>query len=173
MLKYLLPVVILLVLVVSLWRGLGLDPRHVPSPLVGKPLPAFSLPSLADPKTHLTPASLKGKPALLNVWATWCVGCRQEHDLLVEIARESGHPIYGVNYKDPFAAALDWLKRLGDPYVSSGYDAEGSVGLDLGVYGLPETFIVDASGTIVFKHVGPLTREIWESQMRPLLETLK
>ena len=145
----------------------------MPSPLVGKPVPEFSLPRLDEPAKALTTADLRGKVSLLNVWATWCVGCRQEHPLLVDIANNSGVPIYGLNYKDQFKPALDWLSRYGNPYVTSGYDAEGRVGLDLGVYGLPETFVVDAKGQIAYKHVGPVTEAVWREKLEPLIRTLE
>lgn len=174
--RYLLPLALLGLLGLLLgflWKGLGLDPRLVPSPLVGKALPEFSLVRLETPDLRLTPADFRGRAVLLNVWATWCVGCRQEHDLLVKIAREDGYPIYGLNYKDQFKAARDWLARYGNPYVASGYDPQGAVGLDLGVYGLPETFVVDTSGRITHKHVGPLTEAKWREELKPILEGLR
>ena len=171
--RYLLPLVLLVGLLSFLWIGLGLNPRLVPSPLVGTPLPEFSLALLSAPERRLTPAVLKGRPTLLNVWATWCVGCRQEHDLLVKIAGYEHYPIYGLNYKDQFKAAQDWLVRYGNPYVASAYDPEGAVGLDLGVYGLPETFVLDSNGRIVHKHVGPLTEASWREELRPILEGLR
>lgn len=171
--RYLVPLVLLGVLVAFLGVGLGLNPRLVPSPLVGKPLPEFSLAMVDAPEKKLTPDALKGQPTLLNVWATWCVGCRQEHDLLVKIATEEKWPIYGLNYKDQFKAAQDWLSRYGNPYVASGYDPEGNVGLDLGVYGLPETFILDSKGEIRHKFVGPLTETAWREELKPILEELR
>ena len=173
--KILVPLGVLLLfglLVGFLWKGLSLNPRLVPSPLVGKPVPAFDLPGLPNASARLKQADLVGRPSLLNVWATWCVGCREEHGLLVEIASKSGVPLYGLNYKDQYKPAVDWLSRFGNPYVASGYDAEGTVGLDLGVYGLPETFVLDRNGTIAHKHVGPLTQEIWKRDIEPLLAEL-
>lgn len=171
--RYLLPLGVFVALVALLGVGLSLNPREVPSPLVGKPLPQFSLAQLRDPQQSLSSSDLGGRPALLNAWATWCVECRREHPLLVDIARAGAVPVYGLNYKDQRADALQWLQRLGDPYVASGFDGDGRVGLDLGVYGLPETFLVDADGTIVHKHIGPLSQEIWERDFVPVIERLE
>ena len=131
MARFLIPLGFLVALVVVLGVGLGLNPREVPSPLIGKPLPDFALPRVKAPEKQLTRAEMEGRPTLLNVWATWCVGCRQEHGLLVDIAKDPRYPIFGLNYKDQIRAAVDWLNRFGDPYQASGYDAEGQVGLDL------------------------------------------
>ena len=173
MTRYLLPLGVFVALVALLAVGLGLNPREVPSPLVGKPVPEFTLPELRDPEKSLSRADLAGRPSLLNAWATWCVECRREHPLLVEIAQSGAVPVYGLNYKDERSAALTWLERLGDPYVASGFDADGRVGIDLGVYGLPETFLVDAEGTIVHKHIGPIDRDIWEREFVPVLRRLE
>ena len=167
------PLLVLGALVILFYSGLHRDPRLVPSPLVGKPAPAFSLPRLGEPDKLLSRDDLQGQVSLLNVWATWCVGCREEHALLIEIARSSGIPIYGLNYKDQYQDALDWLARFGDPYLASGYDAEGTVGIDLGVYGLPETFVVDARGVVAYKHIGPLTPEVWQQRILPIINRLK
>ncbi len=161
-----------LALVVVLGIGLGLDPREVPSPLVGKPVPAFDVERLRFPQTRLRDTDLKGQVSLVNFWATWCEGCRVEHPLLVRIANESGIALYGVNHKDARGPAIGWLDRLGDPYVSSGFDADGRVGLDLGVYGLPETFVVGPDGVIAYKHIGPLTEEIWRTRIEPVVRRL-
>lgn len=173
MTRYLLPLGVFIALVALLAVGLSLNPRHVPSPLVGKPLPEFTLAQLRDPQKSLSRSDLGGRPILLNAWATWCVECRREHPLLVDIARAGDIPVYGLNYKDQRADALQWLQRLGDPYVASAFDGDGRVGIDLGVYGLPETFLVDADGIIVHKHVGPLSREIWENEFVPVIERLE
>jgi len=159
-------------LVVVLGVGLSLNPREVPSPLVGKPVPAFDAERLRFPDLRISNADLAGQVSLVNVWATWCVGCRVEHPLLVRIANEAAIPIYGINYKDQRPAALQWLQRFGDPYVASAYDADGRVGLDLGVYGLPETFVVDRNGVIAYKHIGPLTERDWVQKIQPLVRTL-
>jgi cytochrome c biogenesis protein CcmG/thiol:disulfide interchange protein DsbE len=173
MLKYAAPLVIFGVLVGFLAVGLYMDPREVPSPLVGKPAPAFAAPSLTDPEDTLSVANLSEDVSLFNVWASWCVSCRQEHPLLVELARANVVPIYGLNYKDERTDAVRWLTRLGNPYRGSVYDPEGRVGLDWGVYGVPETFVVDRSGIIRHKHTGPLTVEVWEQELRPLIERLR
>ena len=170
--RFLLPLGIFMALVALLAAGLRLNPRLVPSPLVGKPLPEFSLGQLREPGRPLTHDDLTGKVSLLNAWATWCVECRREHPLLLDIARRGNIPVYGLNYKDRRPDALQWLQRLGDPYVASGFDADGRVGIDLGVYGLPETFLVDARGMIVHKHVGPINREIWEGEFLPIITRL-
>jgi len=162
-----------LALLVLLGVGLGLNPREVPSPLVGKPVPEFNLERLRFPEANLATADLKGKVSLVNFWATWCEGCRVEHPLLVRMANETGIPIYGINYKDERTAAVRWLDALGDPYTASGYDQRGTVGLDLGVYGLPETFVVGPDGVIVYKHIGPITPEAWRETLAPLVRSLQ
>jgi len=171
--RYLLPLGVFIALVVLLGVGLSLNPRLVPSPLVGKPLPDFTLATLRSPDKSLARKDLTGKISLLNAWATWCVECRREHPVLLAIAAEGKVPVYGLNYKDQRPAALQWLQRLGDPYIASAFDGDGRVGLDLGVYGLPETFLVDEQGMIVYKHIGPISREIWESDFVPVIEGLR
>jgi cytochrome c biogenesis protein CcmG/thiol:disulfide interchange protein DsbE len=151
MIRILLPVGFF-ALVIVLGVGLGLNPREVPSPLIGKPVPSFSLSRLRFDDKIVNERELLGKVSLVNFWATWCEGCRIEHPQLVQIANTTGIPIYGVNYKDERAQALQWLDRFGDPYVSSAYDPRGDLGLDFGVYGLPETFVIAADGTIAYKH---------------------
>ena len=165
-----LPVTLFVVLVAFFIRGLELNPRYVPSPLIGKAAPAFSLPALSDPQVTVTEAVLSGQPTLLNVWATWCVGCREEHDFLLELARTAGVPIYGLNWKDDAAAAQEWLEKLGNPYQAVAFDGEGRVAIDWGVYGAPETFLIGADGTVLYKHLAPLTAEIWEREFLPLLD---
>lgn len=165
--RYVIPVVLFAVLAAFFWRGLSLDPGYVPSPLIGKPMPEFSLPRLKDPQRVLGSSDMTGQVALLNVWATWCVGCRQEHGFLVELANSAGVPIYGLNWKDDRAAALDWLARLGDPYVASAFDATGEVAIDWGVYGAPETFLLGRDGTVLYKHIAPLTPEVWQQEFVP------
>ncbi len=173
MTRYLLPLGVFIALVLLLGVGLRLNPRLVPSPLVGKPLPEFALERLREPEQRMSRKDLTGKVSLLNAWATWCVACRQEHAVLVGIAREENVPIYGLNYKDQRPEAIRWLERLGDPYVASGFDADGRVGIDLGVYGLPETFLVDERGFIVHKHIGAISRDIWENEFAPIIARLQ
>jgi cytochrome c biogenesis protein CcmG/thiol:disulfide interchange protein DsbE len=172
-LRYLGPLAIFALLAAFLYRGLSLDPKLVPSPLVGKPVPAFSLTRLDDPAATISDADFKGKVSLLNVWATWCVSCRQEHEVLVQLARTGQVDIYGLNYKDNREDAKRWLVRLGNPYVANAFDSDGRVGIDWGVYGAPETFIIDREGIIRHKHIGPLTNEILQEEILPLVAQLK
>jgi cytochrome c biogenesis protein CcmG/thiol:disulfide interchange protein DsbE len=173
MARYLVPLGIFLVLVAFLYRGLSLDPKLVPSPLVGKPMPAFTLTRLQDPNATISDTDIKGKVALLNIWATWCVSCRAEHEVLLELARTGKVDIYGLNYKDERAAAQQWLRQLGDPYVANAFDDTGRVGIKWGVYGAPETFVIDSQGIIRHKHVGPLTTEVINEQILPLVAELQ
>jgi cytochrome c biogenesis protein CcmG/thiol:disulfide interchange protein DsbE len=148
-------------------------PRYIPSPLVGKPLPAFALPTLADPERRVGPADLRGRPFLLNVWASWCVACRDEHPVLVEMARRHGVPIIGLNYKDARGDALAWLERFENPYELSLVDRDGRIGIELGVYGVPETFLIDAEGTIRYKHIGPIGPDAMRTVILPKLAELR
>lgn len=166
--RYAIPVAILALLLVLLGIGLQLDPREVPSPLIGKPAPAFELPLLEGEAT-LTPAALAGRPVLVNFFASWCAGCRVEHPLLLELARKEGVELVGIDYKDDPAAGRQWLQRHGNPYRVVAVDRQGAAGLDWGVYGIPETFVVGADGTILFKQIGPMTPQAWERDIRPLL----
>lgn len=161
------------VLLALLAVGLTRDPTVVPSPLVGRAAPAFELPALADPERTVSLDDLKGRVTLLNVWATWCVSCRAEHPTLVAIAARGGVPIYGLNWKDDREAALAWLAQLGDPYVASAFDADGRVAIDFGVYGAPETYVLDAGGRIVHKHIGPISPQVWERTLAPIVRRLK
>ena len=170
--KRFLPVIVFAVLVAFLAIGLKLDPREVPSPLVNKAAPAFKLPLLAQPEAMLTPADLRGKVWLLNVWASWCVSCRVEHPLLVELAKTGTVPIYGLNYKDKRPEAMQWLRERGDPYLQSLSDTDGRVGIDYGVYGVPETFVIDREGVIRYKQIGPLTPESLRDTILPLVRKL-
>jgi cytochrome c biogenesis protein CcmG/thiol:disulfide interchange protein DsbE len=171
-LRYLVPLGLLLVLLYFLRAGLSLNPREVPSPLIGKPAPAFSLPRLDQPAVRIAKDDLRGKVWILNVWASWCVACRQEHPLLVAYAKSSQVPIYGLNYKDEPAAGLKWLADFGNPYTASLADRDGRVGIDFGVYGVPETFVIDGEGVIRYKHIGPLTPEVLRDTIDPLLKQL-
>ncbi|WP_137817367.1 DsbE family thiol:disulfide interchange protein [Pseudomonas sp. 2FG] len=166
----LLPLAIFLIGAVFLYRGLFLNPSELPSALIGKPVPAFSLPAVEGEQT-LTQADLLGKPALLNVWATWCVACRVEHPMLNKLAQQ-GVRVYGVNYKDDNAAALKWLKEFHNPYQLNIRDEQGSLGLNLGVYGAPETFLIDSQGIIRHKFVGVIDERVWREQLAPLYQGL-
>tara|TARA_R110001583_G_scaffold167425_2_gene320222 strand:- start:6678 stop:7211 length:534 start_codon:yes stop_codon:yes gene_type:complete len=156
-----------------LWKGLSLNPKELPSALVGKPVPQFELPWLEKPGQTLTQEVLKGKVSLLNVWATWCPSCRTEHPFLMELAHRRGIPIYGIDYKDKVPAANKWLSELGNPYVANVVDEKGSLGLDLGVYGAPETYIVDQNGVIRYRHAGPLNDAIWKRNLLPVFQQLQ
>ena len=171
--RYLIPVALFVTLVWFFARGLYLDPGYVPSPFVGKPAPAFSLPKLKDPAARLERSDIVGQLALVNVWATWCIGCQQEHAFLVQLASSAGLPIYGLNWKDDRSQALRWLEQLGDPYVASGFDASGDTAIDWGVYGAPETFLLAPDGTVLYKHLSPLTREIWSRAFLPRLAAVR
>ncbi|MCU9948626.1 DsbE family thiol:disulfide interchange protein [Pseudomonas sp. PDM13] len=166
----LLPLVIFLGVAVFLYRGLFLDPAELPSALIDKPFPAFSLQSVDGSRT-LTEADLKGKPALVNVWGTWCISCRVEHPVLNKLS-QMGVVIHGVNYKDDNAAALKWLKEFHNPYQLDIRDEKGSLGLDLGVYGAPETFLIDKDGIIRHKFVGVIDEVVWREQLAPLYQAL-
>lgn len=169
-LKLFLPLLIFAVLAAFLFRGLSLDPKALPSALIDQPLPEFSLPVLGQERL-IARGDIVGAPALLNVWATWCVSCRVEHPYLLQIG-DSGVPIYGINYKDEDAAAQRWLAELGDPYVANIVDREGTLGLDLGVYGAPETYLVDAGGVVRYRHVGVVDERVWETILQPLYQQL-
>lgn len=168
--RFALPLIAFLVLIGLFVVGLQLDPSRIPSPLLEQPAPVYSLPSLRDPEVMVGSADYANRLALVNVWATWCPGCRQEHGFLLQLAEEGVVPIFGLNWRDNRADALRWLDALGDPYVASAYDEDGGVGIDWGVYGAPETFLVDRDGIVIHKQVGPLTREIWEQDFLPLIE---
>ncbi len=173
MARYLVPLVIFLVLVGFLAVGLRLNPREVPSPLIDRSAPAFNLPSVRDPERTVGLADLKQQVSLFNVWASWCVSCRQEHPLLVELSRRDVVPIYGLNYKDSRSDALRWLNSLGDPYQASAFDEDGRVGIDWGVYGVPETFVVDRNGIIRHKHTGPISVDDWKNTLLPMIRQLQ
>ena len=170
--RYLIPLGIFLVIAVFLGIGLGLDPREVPSPLIDKPAPAFTLPQLHQPGQTFSHTDMKGKVWLLNVWASWCVACRDEHPVLVELARSGAVPIVGLNYKDERMDGLRWLNQFGDPYRLSAYDRDGRIGIDYGVYGVPETFLIDKNGVIRYKRIGVVTPEILRDKILPLVREL-
>lgn len=170
--RYLIPLGIFIVLVGFLAVGLNLNPREVPSPLIDKPAPAFSVPQLHQADKTISRDDLKGKVWLLNVWASWCVSCRQEHPVLVDLAKSGAVPIYGLNYKDQREAGLKWLAEHGNPYVISAYDQDGRVGIDYGVYGVPETFLIDKAGVIRKKIIGPVTPEKVKEIILPMVKEL-
>ena len=190
--RFLWPLIGFVVLVVLLAVGLRLNPRDVPSPLVGKPAPAFALPRLDTPDKEFSPKEMLGKVWLLNVWASWCVSCRQEHPVLVELAKRQMVPLVGLNYKEVrgdgaidsdkmapgdekrmvIERAAGWLRQHGDPYTLSVLDVDGRVGIDYGVYGVPETYVIDKAGIIRMKHTGPITPEVFSGRILPLLAEL-
>ncbi|WKJ92103.1 DsbE family thiol:disulfide interchange protein [Methylomonas montana] len=171
--KYLLPLLLFIALSIFLAIGLKLNPREIPSPLIDKPAPAFNLPILATPEQHLSQADFKGKVWLLNVWASWCVSCREEHPLLIELAKQNKVMLVGLNYKDEAQAANAWLGKHGNPYNVSVMDADGRVGIDYGVYGVPETFVIDKRGVVRYKHTGPIQPGELEKIFLPLIEQLE
>jgi cytochrome c biogenesis protein CcmG, thiol:disulfide interchange protein DsbE len=172
MLRYLIPLGIFLVLVVFLAIGLGRDPHEVPSPLINKTAPTFRLPQLKEPAKTFSAEDMRGKVWVLNVWASWCVSCRDEHPLLLDYAKSRAVPIYGLNWKDRREDALAWLDELGDPYIASATDLDGRVAIDYGVYGAPETYLIDQSGVIRYKHIGPVTSDVWTGKFLPLVQQL-
>jgi cytochrome c biogenesis protein CcmG/thiol:disulfide interchange protein DsbE len=171
--RFLLPLGFFVILVGFLYVGLFRDPHEVPSPLVDKPAPAFRLAQLDDSTKRLGPEDLKGQVWLLNVWASWCVSCRVEHPLLVELAKTNVVPVIGLNYKDTNALGRRWLADNGNPYQASVVDADGRVGIDWGVYGVPETFVVDKNGVIRYKQIGPITQESLQKTILPLVRELQ
>ncbi len=173
MMRFILPLVVFLALAVFLYVGLGMDPREVPSPLIDKPAPAFTLPQLAEPEKRFSPADMKGKVWLLNVWASWCVACRDEHPVLMELARQNIVPIYGLDYKDKQGDAALWLKHGGNPYTVVATDMDGRVGIDYGVYGVPETYVIDKQGIIRHKQIGPVTPQNLSETILPLVARLE
>jgi cytochrome c biogenesis protein CcmG/thiol:disulfide interchange protein DsbE len=166
--RYIVPLAIFVIIGGFFYKGLDRNPNYVPSPLVGKPAPTFSLPNVEDPNAVVSSADLAGRVALVNVWGTWCIECRHEHAYLLELAR-AGVPILGLNVRDDRAAAVEWLARLGNPYVGSGFDPEGKAAVDWGVTGAPETFLIGSNGMILFKHISPLTPTVWQRDFVPLL----
>lgn len=170
--RFVVPLLLFAALIAFLAVGLHRDPRLVPSPLIGKPAPAFALGTVATPDTLLKREDLLGHPFVLNVWASWCVECRAEHPVLLDLARGGKVSLVGLNYHDELTAARDWLRERGDPYHLTLFDPQGQLGLDLGVYGVPETFLIDARGTIRYKHVGALSDEVLHTELLPLVAKL-
>ena len=161
-----------IVLVGLLAVGLRLNPREVPSPLIGKPAPAFELPLLSEPDKRFSQKDMLGKMWIMNVWASWCPPCLVEHPVVTRIARSGLAPVVGLNYKDTRDEALPWLKRNGDPYQLIAFDANGRIGIDYGVYGVPETYVIDRQGIIRYKHIGPLTADVVQKKVEPLVKEL-
>ncbi|MCW8386026.1 DsbE family thiol:disulfide interchange protein [Fluoribacter dumoffii] len=166
------PIAFFLLLCIFLWRGLSLNPYELPSVQLGKPLPQFSLPQLQEPNTFFNSTQLKGQVVLLNVWASWCAACIDEQVFMLHLARE-GVPLYGLNYKDKPDDALRWLEQWGNPYKLVFEDRDGKVAIDLGVYGAPETFVIDKKGTIRYRHVGVMTKQVWLKEIAPLIKQLE
>jgi cytochrome c biogenesis protein CcmG/thiol:disulfide interchange protein DsbE len=173
MLKYLLPFLLFIALAVFLALGLKLNPKDIPSPLIDKPAPAFSLPILGIPEKKLSNQDLQGQVWLLNVWASWCVSCREEHPVLLQFTQQSSVTLVGLNYKDQADAAIEWLSKLGNPYTVSLMDSEGRTGIDYGVYGVPETFVIDKRGVVRYKHTGAVTADDLEKVFMPLINQLE
>jgi len=170
--RYLLPLIAALVLIPIMILGLRSDPSELPSQYLGKPAPEFKLPMLKDPTQTVSTEDLRGQISLVNIWATWCAGCRAEHQFLMQLSKEQSIPIYAINWRDNREDALQWLAQLGDPYVASGFDGDGRVGIDWGAYGAPETFLLDADGYVVYRFTGPLNRALWEQEFVPRLAEL-
>ncbi len=173
MIRYLLPLGLFIGLIILFVFGLQNDPRRVPSPLIGKPAPIFNLPTLESADVKLRLDDLKGKVSLINVWASWCAACRIEHPLLIDAANKNALNLYGLNYKDKREDARRWLHQLGDPYIKSAFDQSGKTGIDYGVYGVPETFVLDDAGIIRYKHIGPLSKQDMDDIILPLIKQLE
>ncbi len=171
--KFIVPFGIFALLGAFLFVGLQRDPSYVPSPLIGKPAPEFTLPSLQDASYPVSSKDLRGQPWVLNVWGTWCGGCRQEHETLVAIAQQNAVPLIGLNWKDDNAAAQQWLRELGNPYAAVAEDKEGRVAIDWGVYGAPETFLIGPDGIVIYKHIAPMTMEVWMKEFMPRIQAAR
>jgi cytochrome c biogenesis protein CcmG, thiol:disulfide interchange protein DsbE len=170
--RFILPLGVFVVIVLFLGVGLRLNPREIPSPFIGKPAPTFKLTQLNEPGKMISNQDMAGQVWLLNVWASWCVSCRQEHPVLVEFSKTGAAPVIGLNYKDGREDGMGWLQQFGNPYVTSAFDRDGRVGIDYGVYGVPETFVIDKRGVIRMKFTGPLTRETIAEKLLPLIKEL-
>ena len=173
MMRFILPFVVFMIMAAFMYVGLSLNPREVPSPLVGKEAPAFTLPQLHEPSKQFSPQDMKGKVWLFNVWASWCTACEGEHPLFMELARQNIVPIYGMDYKDKREDGEAWLRRHGNPYALVVSDIEGRVGIDYGVYGVPETYLIDKQGVIRHKQIGAVTPEILDKTLIPLIKELQ
>jgi cytochrome c biogenesis protein CcmG/thiol:disulfide interchange protein DsbE len=165
-------IMVFALLVALLAAGLKLDPREVPSPLIGKPAPAFELPLLATPDKTFSQKEMAGKVWIMNVWASWCPPCLVEHPVIMQLARSGIAPVIGLNYKDTREDALPWLARNGNPFQLTVFDASGRIGIDYGVYGVPETYVIDRQGVIRYKHIGPVTPEVADKKIAPLVKEL-
>lgn len=170
---FVVPLLAFAVLVVLLAVGLGRDPRLIPSPLIGKPVPEFDLPPVKGRSLGLASRDLKGEVSLVNVFASWCVACREEHPYFMQLARDRIVPVHGLNYKDRPEDAERWLNEMGDPYTRTGADIDGRVGIDWGVYGVPETFLIDREGRIAYKHIGPVNADVLNNKILPLIKKLR
>lgn len=167
--RYIFPLLIFVIIVGILWKGLQQDPHRLPSTLINKSVVEFNYPSLGNPSQFVSNREFVGHVSLLNVWATWCITCQAEHAVLMEIARSKKVAVYGLNYKDTRNAAQLWLKKLGNPYQEIIFDEQGKLGIDLGVYGTPETFVIDAKGMIRYKHIGPISPTVWQEVLEPVV----
>lgn len=170
---YLLPLGLFFSLIIVFYIGLGLNPQLLPSALIGQPTPVFTLPKLSNPDEVIKETDLHGKISLLNIWATWCPSCKQEHPVLMKIAKTNAVPIYGLFYKDDPKKGNVWLKDYGNPYQENAVDLDGKVGIEWGTYGTPETFIIDQKGIIQYKHVGPISWNDWQSTLLPMIKSLE
>lgn len=172
-LRFILPLIFFVGVGLLLWRALSLHPNQIPSPLINQTAPSFTLPTLFSKNKTTSEKDLIGHVTLLNVWATWCYACAVEHDYLLELAKNHDMMLYGFNYKDNTDSAKTWLKEHGNPYQIIAIDADGKTAIDWGVYGTPETFIIDKKGIIRYKHIGPITPENWENDLQPLVDKLR
>jgi len=170
--RFLLPLGVFALLLLFLGVGLKLNPHEIPSPLIGKSAPPFTLAQLNEPGKTISPRDLMGQVWLLNVWASWCVSCREEHPVLLDFSKQNVLPILGLNYKDTREDGLNWLRQFGNPYQLSAFDFDGKVGIDFGVYGVPETFLIDKKGVIRLKHIGPLTSAVISDKLLPAIQRL-
>ena len=173
MLRFIAPLIFLAVMIGFFIKGLDPDRdlKKLPSPFLGKDAPEFDLPKVKNTSERVTSLDYQGEVALVNFWATWCVGCRQEHPFLMELSRETDIPIYGIDWREKLDPAVSWLAQYGDPYVASGFDVDSSTGINWGVYGAPETFLIGKDGRVLYKHLGPLNRETWETKFLPRINS--
>ncbi|MDO8264354.1 MAG: DsbE family thiol:disulfide interchange protein [Gallionella sp.] len=173
MMRFILPFIVFMIMAAFMYVGLSLNPHEVPSPLIGKAAPAFTLPQLHEPAKQFSTQDMKGKVWLFNVWASWCTACESEHEVLMELSRQNLVPIYGMDYKDKREDGEAWLRQRGNPYALVVSDAEGRVGIDYGVYGVPETYVIDKLGVIQYKQIGPVTPQNLSEKILPLIKELQ